>query len=153
MNIRELKEKLSSALEDGVAESAEAVERDSRPSRSLITEKPSPRSESSGDEEIAGTLRHCRSCKHLRVSQMPTVPTAGRGFLVVDAQSRDGKRYTLQLERVEGDVFAVCSLNNWDAGPGTLANPEQMKSNHGYFRDQADLCADYEMSGPKGSST
>ena len=143
MNLRELKEKLSSQLEDSVVSSAEAVEKDSRPSRSLTIEKPSPGDEESKGSTSEGVLRHCRNCKHLRVGKMPTVPDTAKGMMTVRTVSRHGKTHDVPIEKVGGCQFAACALENWECGAG-VTNPDQLKANEGYFREQANLCADYE---------
>lgn len=144
MKLQELREKLSLQLEESVVESAEAVESDSRPSRSLTIEKPLLGDEENKDSLLGGVLRHCRSCKHIRVSEMPTVGSAQRGLLTVRTVSRFGKVHDVPIEKVGGCPFAACAKENWECGPG-VTNPEQLRADQGYFREQANLCSDYEL--------
>jgi len=141
MSLQELREKLSQPLEDGVAESADPAAPSTTPSRPSTTVTSSAEGER---DTSGGVLRHCRSCRHVRVSEMPIVPVAGQRLLTVQTVSNLGHIYQIPLERTANKSFGACSKGYWEGGI-SICNPDQLDANHGYFREQANLCADYEL--------
>ena len=84
---------------------------------------------------------HCRECKHLRVSRMPDVITAESAWLRVDVVSKTGKHAVVDVGKLQGKLFATCSLKNW--GTGYISSLEHVIELHGFFKESALSCKDF----------